>query len=461
MLHSVTATLHHYRGGSFDLSPYISAYSEQHSIKTFPVFSFTAPARINNTPIQSIIEKGDILEISLRNGKRQATTFIGPVRGETSQTILTSSGHEDTIIYTGSSLSGYLMSSVFNWYTLIGGFSGKYGTLAQIPADMVLLKRLDESIKNILELALFKIIGLETPLGNTEDLLGYALHSLEAMGHFEIQLASYESTGWKMLEAYAERPLHELYSRFVPESDLGLFNGEKRSGKTFGGDNASEVIVLRPAPFPSFDGSSSDVSAWNALPMHDLGQLAPQSFNLSSNDQNVINFTHLTSKGLLNDSEPDVLISPPIVNITSRKRFGHKAIGWQTFLSNRDAHKEDMIEFFSRLNFRLASQHNRLEGSEQGTIPLGLEPTIHVGERIRFKRKSDSQFYQGYVVGVNHNVAASSATTTLAVDRVFPESVYANPSYFAEGLEELVSLGGTIISEDEVRKYDEPGPTRY
>ncbi|RTG97851.1 hypothetical protein CSW25_04940 [Thermus scotoductus] len=462
----------HTDGGALDLSDYVLSYADRHPVQGMGTWSLSLPLYIRGKPVTSLLRTGDVLEVGLLawDGKKgpwgrgsYQTVMLGVIRSIGQRQALAPGGLTQVAVLSGSHLAGVLLGDAVNYYLAYGSLYGLFRGIAMTGLKGV--TRLDQGLAHYLSQVAFEVAQIVRPYGGIRDLLSYALHTVDGEGAFDLMFANYEGTLWGFLEAYAERPLHELYAAILPQDRLGLLKGVKHLGKTFGEDHARAVIVLRPAPFPyGLPGGGGTLGEWPSLPLHDLeGGFEPTEDHTADwSDADVKNAFYVHPRILPLDETVVITYAPAILNLDSWRRYGYRPLTWATWLWGSTANKEVAPEFFSRLNWRIAGQHNRMDEYAGAELTVRLSPHIRPGERVRVENRlgDRTSVFLYYVEEVRHTWTPTGPwTTTLRVSRGLPEAVYRDAGWFVEGLREYSPLKDALFPVPTIRKEDSPGPT--
>lgn len=464
---SCRAIIYRQDGSALDVSPYLSLYNEASSVNSFATFSLMLPAKIGKDKTLELIQKGDLLEVGFRTNTPKGfpkfnTTMIGVVRLRERHAMLVNDTLQRYVMISGSSLAGLMVAETISWYQFWGSIAGALKTLGVVPLDLTAMVSIDEALDVLFQAYALKVLRYKHALGGVADLLGFDFTTIPAIGIFQEMFATFEGSLWGLLEIMAERPVHEVFATVWP---LERFKGNySKPAKTFGEDNMSTAVVVRPSPFPFVENGVTVFKDWEALTLHDLTKedvdQIPEGQTLRDSDDKVVSFTMILPKAFNLDEVDAVHWAPPIVNDELWQRYGYKPLQWQTVLWGVDAAKEDAPEFFRRLNYRIASQHNRADEFLSGSVPLKLSPHIRIGERVTLQDAFDFQGkYQFYVSAVNHTYAPDgNKKTTLSLERGLPEENYKDGAFWSKGLSELPMIGDAGRAK-EIRSYDAPGPT--
>uniref|UniRef100_A0A7C5VJD6 Uncharacterized protein n=1 Tax=Thermus caliditerrae TaxID=1330700 RepID=A0A7C5VJD6_9DEIN len=466
----------HTDGGPLDLSDHVLAYSDRHPISGVGSFSLTLPLRVQGKPITGLARTGDLVEVGLLNWDGQTgpwglgeyhTVMLGVIRSIGQRQALAEGRYTAVAVLAGSSLAGFLLSDSVNYYLAYGALHGLFKGLAL--TGLKGMVRLDQALATYLDQVALEVAQVARPYGSLKDLLGYAIETLDGEGLFDLIFANYEGTLWGFLEAFGERPLHEVYTAVLPEDRLRLLRGQKRVGKAFGPDRARAVVVVRPAPFPhGLPGGGASLGDWPRLPLHDL---TPEDFmsepaqehTADWDDGEVANVFFVYPRALPLDETFVMTYAPAIINLDSWRRYGYRPLTWATWLWGANAPKEAAPEFFRRLNWRLAGQRNRMDEYAGAELTLRLSPHIRPGERVRVENRlgDATSVFLYYVEEVRHAFSPTGArTTTLKVSRGLPEDLYRDPGWFVAGLKEHDPLKDAALPVPVIRQEDAPGPTR-
>jgi len=465
----------HTDGGEVDLSDYVLSYADRHPVSGMGTWSLTVPLRIRGKPVTSILATGDMVRVEMLAwdgakgpwglGTRQ-TVMLGVIRSIGQRQALTEGGLTQVAVLSGSNLGGFLLSDAVNYYLAYGSLFGLFRGIAMTGLKGV--SRLDRGLAHYLSQVAYEVAMVQRPYGSIRDLLSYAIHTVDGEGVFDLMFANYEGTLWGFLEAYSERPLHELYVAVLPQDRVGLLKGVKHLGRAFGPDQARAVVVVRPAPFPyGLPGGGATLGDWPSLPLHDLTDPAffldpAQDHTADWSDADVKNAFYVHPRALPLDETVVITWAPAIVNLGAWKRYGYRPLTWATWLWGSNANKEKAPEFFQRLNWRVAGQHNRMDEYAGAEITLRLAPHIRPGERVRVENRlgDRTSTFLYYVEEVRHEFSPTGArTTTLKVSRGLPEDLYRDPGWFVKGLREYSPLKDSLFPVPTIRKEDAPGPT--
>lgn len=460
-------------GRSVDLSNAVLSYSDQHTIEGIPTYSMSlAPTLRTGERVLELLSPGDLVEVQLYaydgvvgpwGEGAPTTTMIGVVQSLGLNEQLGGGSFGRVVTMTGSSLGGFLMGEAINYFLAYGTLEGYFKALGLTPLDAISFTRLDAALAAYVEHVAFNALRVERPQGSIRDLLGFAIKTVDGIGLFDFMWANYSGSLWEFLQAYGEQPLHEVYQTILPATRKFELEGRVHvPGRTFGPDLAMPVLVVRPAPFPhGLDGGVVDFSAWNNLPLHDVTESKRLDGTQRSQERSsseVANVFAIYPKTLDLDETMQLTWAPPIINESKWRQWGYKPMTWPTFLWGQDAAKEDALEYFRVLNWRLAGQHNRRDEMWHETLSLPLAPHIRVGERVRLPVMlgDESTMFQFYVTGVQHRYASSAQRSTmLTLDRGLPEKVYQGGRWFTEGLAQYDPFRDAVLAVEAIREEDE------
>ncbi len=466
-------------GSELDLSNHVHMYSDRHPIDGIPTYSLMLTPTIDGEPATEVVDNGDILEVGLvstdgRTGPHRLgqynTTMIGTIRSVGMRQDVSQGSLRKFCQVSGSSLAGFMATDSINYYLALGSAAGYLKALALTPIDTIAMRRLDEALAAYLDNVAYNVMRIARPQGTIRDMLGYALESVPGVGLFDSFWANYEGTLWSFVQNYSEQPLHEVYQGIVSLERFQALGGIKHTPKAFGEDRAVSALVMRPRPFPHGlpGGAGSDFSAWQALPLHDL--LDPDWFLDSADDEltdkgdrEVVNFVYCYPKALTLDESMQITWAPPLEHEHKWQQFGYKPLSWATNLWGHDAAKEDALEYFRMLNWRLAGQWSSMDEYFEGTVGVRLAPHIRPGERVRLNNTlgDDTTTFEYYVIEVSNTFfVRGERKTTLKLERGLPEDTYRDGSYFVDGWRELPPLRDAALRLTDIRREDEAGPTR-
>lgn len=472
----LTAYAYLANGETLELSSEVLSYSDQHTVSGIPTYSLSInPATPRGRRVLELVRPGDLIEVSLQayTGKlgqwgegTQVTTMIG-----IAQSVGTTEGLDEgsltrRVSITGSSLGGFLMSEAINYFLALGTLEGYFRSLGLTPIDAISFTRLDAALAAYVRNVAFNALRIERPQGGIRDLLGYAIHTVNGIGLFDFMWANYGGSLWEFLQAYGEQPLHEIYQTILPASRAPMLRGFTSTAvRPFGLDQASPVLIVRPAPFPHGTlGGGVDLSAWQTLPLHDLSssvRLEAVERNRERNAEGAVSFFSVYPKTLELDETMQLTWAPPIINDYKWRRWGYRPMSWASFLWGRDAAKEDAFEYFRELNWRVAGQHNRLDEMWSESLSVPLAPHVRVGERVRLPVRlgDETVHYQAYVEGVRHSYGSTAQSgTTLSLSRGLPEPLYQSGRWFTDRLVEYEPFRDAAITLETIREEERAGP---
>lgn len=471
---------HRQVGAPIDLSPWIHRYSDQHPLEGIPSFSLVMEDEIDGVSIFDVLTHGDLLEVGListdgRTGPHGLgeyhTVMVGFVRSiGVRQDVGDGANLTRFAVVTGPAFGGVLANDSINYYMALGTLQGMFRTLAEVGIDELGMVRLDKAMAAFIDRLAFGVLRIERPFGTMRDLLGFAMHSVPGEGLFDMAWGNYEGSLWQFLQTYSEPPLHELYHRVMPASELAGMAGEVqvpgyRFGTEAGQDNAVAAIIMRPAPFPHMlpDGTV-DTSAWEALPLHDLrdGKWSIESAGdsvMDKGDAEVVNFVHVHPKTITLDETMQITWVPPLVHDATWRQFGYKPLSFATNLWGEERTLEEADDFFVTLNARLAGQFSRMNEYFAGKITVRLAPHIRPGHRIAMNllKGDDTSEHLYYVEAVSHSFTVQgTSTTTLILGRGLHREKYEDPGWFSDGWQVYDPIGGQMLPIDTIRREDEP-----
>lgn len=427
-----------------------------------------------------MVDNGDVIEVGLvssdgREGPnglgRYHTVMIGFVKSVGVRQDVEEASLKRWAVVSGPSLGGMLMNDSINYYMALGTLQGMFRTLAQVGVDDLGLVRLDKALAHFMDNVAFNVLRVERPYGALRNLIGYSFTSVDGEGLFDKAWGNYEGSLWEFLQTASEPPLHELYHRVLPASELASMGGHvhvpsKRFGTGPNQDGAVAAVIMRPAPFPHMSAAGAvDMSAWRALPLHDLRdpewslQSAADSIT-DKGDAEVVNFVHVYPKGFptLLDETMRVVWVEPLIHHGKWRQFGYKPLTFATDLFG-ESPWEDIQDFFVELNARLAAQRNRMDEYFEGKISIRLAPHIRPGHRIAMNliHGDDTTEFHYYVVSVSHQFSITGARqTTLVLERGLHRNDYANPGWFSAGWQRYDPIKDELLPLPEIRKEDEP-----
>lgn len=285
--------------------------------------------------------------------------------------------------------------------------------------------------------------------GTLEDYIHLDLDGLKAVGPFSVELQLAEGPHLEIVKGLVDYPLMELYAT---TDRAGSLKGAHTSqaGKAPGEGRAATVVRMRKAPYPY-----PTTDEWQALPLHVLeGEWRPvRSRAVAKTDQAVRNFFLLYPALPFIDEYLLLAIGVAVANRRSIQRYGYRPMKVRTHLIHNESHpgQDAVVETTKALTMRMAAQWNRLHEMEAGTLELPLAPWIRPGHRVR----AESLWGEGKR---EYHVRARAlfwdpqqgGRMTLAVERGLPPEVYADPGWFAKGLE--VVRAGTEVTLAELWK---------
>jgi len=477
--YDITVVLHLADGSSIDVSNDVVQYADQHAIGTIPTWSLTLPHAYQGTPYTEFLNLGDMVEVSLINydsrfgvAAEPYTVMVGMVQSLSTPQTTAENQASQVASLSGSSLAGPLLNESISYFLALGYLEGLLKTFSQLPPDDIQGKSLAEAMFNFTTRVAFTALRMERPQGTLKDLLSLAFDSVPGIGDFTLLWQQYEGSFWGFLESYSEQPLNELLIKQT--RNLDAFAGSKSYGRVWGEDNSTHAFIMRPTPYPhSEDGNSVNYGVWNSLPLHNLLEpslrLHPvNQQSMTDFDDGIYNFFLTTPKAFSFDEMSSMTYAPAIINDREWKRHGYRPLTWGTYLLGEGVDKAGGAfgDFFTRLNWRLATQNNRLDGYRGGSVGIRLAPHIGIGERVLLNHiaNDDTTRSMYYVKGVSHNFTRASASTSLTLDRGLPEGAYGNDAVFLDGLALYSALGALYKNqghaESDVTRYDTPGVHR-
>lgn len=471
---------HRQVGEPLDLSPWVHRYSDQHPLEGVPSFSLVMEDEVDGVSIFEALTHGDLLEVGLvstdgRTGRHGLgeyhTVMVGFVRSiGVRQDVGDGGSLTRFAVITGPSFGGVLANDSINYYMALGTLQGMFRTLAEVGMDELGMVRLDRAMAGFMDRVAFGVLRIERPFGGMRDLLGFSMHSVAGEGLFDMAWGNYEGSLWQFLQTYSEPPLHELYHRVLPASELASMAGEVhvpgyRFGTEAGQDNAVAAVIMRPAPFPHLTMSGTvDTAAWEALPLHDLRD---ERWSMESagdsvtdkGDAEVVNFVHVHPKTITLDETMQITWVRPLIHDAKWRQFGYKPLSFATNLWGEDRTLEDTDEYFEGLNARLAGQFTRMNEYFEGKMTIRLAPHIRPGHRVAMNllKGDDTTEHVYYVQSVAHSFAVQgSATTSLVLGRGLHRDKYEDPSWFSDGWQTYDPIRDQFLSLGAIRKEDEP-----
>ncbi len=461
---------------TLDLSDRVIQYTQRESLEGFPSFSLALPLALDGAPVIETFRIGDLLEAGFthtQDGLSYAyrTTMVGVIQKIGQQQALTERGLTRVASVSGVGLAGFLAADSVN-YWVATNLARVFKTAGEARLESLAMKRLDQALAAFMEQVAFDVLKIRRPQGDVRRLLAYCFRSLEGVGQYYLRWANFEGALWGFLDAYAEKPLHELYSLTLPLAEFERLEGVKPDPArlaAFGPDRAVAAVIHRPAPFPyaTPDGKPT-LGEWPRLPLHDLTPEHLEAGTDHSADWDVAsvrNAFFLTPATFALDTTLQKAYIPVVVNVPKWERYGYRPLSWQTGLWGQDARGEGITEFFRALNWRVAAQHNRLEEYSGATLELRLAPWLQPGHRAKYRHYvgDDTAIFQGYITSVTHTWSPGpqgKRSTTVQLDRCTGEAIYTRDiGFFTFGLSEYNPLGDKDLPEAQVRARD-GGPAK-
>lgn len=465
-------------GTEIDVSDDVVQYADNNAIGIIPTWSLTLPHEYKGTPYAEFLNLGDIVTVELVNFDHRFGTFAEPYTVmvgmvNSLNTVQTTSENSVSRVASlaGTSIAGPLLNESLNYFLLYGYLENTLATKRLLPPDEINSKDLASALFAYTTRIAFEVLQCSRPQGEIEDMLSLAFASVDGIGLFDLVWLDYEGSFWGFLQSYSEQPLNELMVRQV--RDMNTLAGQQHVAGTWGTDSSHTALVMRPTPFPySVDGSSIDRSLWDSLPVHDLLEpslrMHPLSEQMSDFDDGIYNAFFVHPKLPSFDQVSAITYIPAVVNVPEFFRHGYRPLSWETYLCGTSVDKESSTfkDFFTQLNWRVATQNNRLDGYRGGSVSVRLSPHVFIGERVLLNHIANDDTTQTmyYVKGVAHNVTRQSANTTLTLDRGLPVDAYDDDSVFLDGLRELNPLEDALAQQghavSDVTKRDTPGVHR-
>lgn len=479
----IAVKLHLQSGQVLDLSHLVVEYADRSSLNAFPSFGLTVPAvypepgPFEGKPFAEFVRLGDILEVGLisTDGSHgpyglggYRTAMVGMVQQLSLRQALSGDDLINVCVIGGSSLSGVMLNESVSYFLAYGAAHGVFRARGLVPLEDLNNVRLDAALLAFTRGVAYSMLRIERPQGKLEDLLGAAFKTLDGEGVFDTAWGRYEGSFWGFLQSYADQPLHEVYATHWPLARVREFAGFTHLPRvSWGEDRVVPVLVIRPAPFPySEDGGPARLDDWRALPVHDLTAAdwegsEERSTELSASE--VANFFYVYPRTFNFDEVFNLTYAPVIINDDSWKRHGYRPLSFASWLWGRGAAKEGAENYFQRLNWRLASQHNRRDEFFGGQLTMRLAPHIRVGERIKLRHRvgDDTTVALAYVSGVSHRFSVRGPRlTTLSIERGLAERFYEDGAWFVKGLIQHNPIRDEALPVAVVRRNDIPGAHR-
>lgn len=461
----ILVKIHRADGSTLDVSDLLVQYSDHHPVNGIPIFSLALPLRYGKAPFVETIRTGDIVEVAFlaqpdpNRGARYYTAMVGVIRELGQQQAMTQNSLKQLTVISGQHLAGWLGNETINYYLAavmrgrLETLLGAEGVYRQFLSGVLRAGGLDEAAHLFLQQIAFEVIGIKRPQGDISKLLGYRLKSLAGRGAFYATWGNYQGTAWGILDAYSDKPLHELYATTLPLEEFKQLDGYKNTPVTWGEDKAVPLLMLRPSPFPyALPGGGGTLGDWPRLPLHDLTQEyllleSSEDHTADYSDKEVYSAFFVNAAALSVSETFAKTYSPPVVSIPKYQRYGYRPLTWQTVLWQNTA-KETAPEFFRSLNWRIAGQWNRMDEYAGANFSIRLAPWIKPGSRVRYYNQlGDHQSkMEGYVESVAHTfVPGGVRKTALRIIRALPVATYQTPAFFAWGLSEIKPLKDLLL----------------
>lgn len=430
----------------------LQRYSEQASVNGIPSFSFALSQYLDTVPTVETVRTGDIVIADFTATPdginfKPYTTMVGFVREIGQRQAITEQGLTRVAHASGAHVSGWLMRDTLNYFVLSSAATA-LGLKAFLEADVVGVASLDVAMAALMERVAFEVLRIERPIDGAmrrlRDLLGYRFESIPGQGLYYQHWGNYEGSLWGLMDAYSDKPIHELYAAQLSPSDYTALEGLAWVPRAWGDEQSIASVVLRPAPFPHAKGPGEavDFSHWKRLPLHDLtpGHMeATHDHSSDYSDEGVISAFFAQPSQFGNDEVKNRYLVPAVISVPKWKRYGLQVLTWQTQLWGQDAPQTQLEQFFREINWRIACQHNRMDEYAGATLNTRLAPWIRPGSRVRYKHYlgDNTAIYQGYVKAVQHDWSLQGGMSTLTVERALPEALYKDGNWFRWGLQEL------------------------
>ena len=322
------------------------------------------------------------------------------------------------------------------------------------------------------------------------DYLGYQLLSYGAELPFGLDknFLMSEGTFWSFFVKAASLPFHELFIDTRRQSEvsnvLETQEGSTSSVplRTLGKDGSAPTLVMRPTPFPyltpppltgkiaplppqsdpnvlqlpNIDVTPEQVvmgSAWDALVQHEIGDddLTGESIDdgVSRSDAEQYNVYLVFPHYAWLPERQFLLNVPAVIDEARFHKYGYRPLmPYSTLIQapGYDGANDPMIQFYTKLTWRLASWHVFNDTFLSGYKTFKLQPQIHVGEKLldRSTWKVRPEVY--YVESVSHHfVQNEKATTTVGLTRGLSKDDYEKYAQFLLEPGKLgYASGGTI-----------------
>lgn len=316
------------------------------------------------------------------------------------------------------------------------------------------------------------------------DLFGYRLTSYDAEipAGLDYRFVMGEGTFWSFLSTVASAPFHELFvdtrrQSFIDPSTAAY---SKVPALGVGKDQSSPVLVLRPLPWPTVDAQSSTANTidptqigdsailtttvtpkriqrkdWDALVRHEVGHADGlrsdpilSTIARSGDDQ-----PNMYMPRPIYPMIPDRMFSlvvPPILDKPRFQKYGYRPYAPDCSMLQPQGpgdRSEPMMQWYTKLAWRLAAWNFRNEEMLSGTKVLQLSPHLHIGERLVDRSSWHERPYEFYIESISHQwVYQGRAGTTLGVTRGLPEDEYVR--YFdAESFLDLFEVNPTLVQD--------------
>ena len=439
----------------------ILSYSESATLGGVPMFSFTLPGRAtvasdgHRRPWREILSVGDLVQAAgwTNDGQStpQAVTMAdGLIISVSTRKSLQPGGYEYVTDVSCAGLQHVLMQDSVAWWMYYGSAEGWTAARGKLLSND-LSGRVDKMLANYLNKVVFHSASWNRDGVGLGARLGYHLKALTPNSPINTDLAIAEGTHWSIMSQFLDEPLHQLYTSVRPESyaPQGGYahrpsaKPEKAIVGQIAADGGRTWIMMRPAPYPHADATGKGVlKDWQALPLHDYSHAEAKYYQgqgQDKGDSEVRNFFMVYPAYQFLDESMSFTAGIAVENRESIQRFSYRPLKTRTHLVLGEGAEEDMLTLARSLTWRIAGQYNHLEDYLTGQFILPFDPTLQVGDRVRFRDPDGDQTKQALMEA--HVVAFSrqwdpenGGTSTVQVERVAPVSHYADASNFIRGL---------------------------
>lgn len=436
--------------------------SDSASLDGTQTLSLTIAARAEDGTLWAdLIQGGDLISIGAfcveENGDVSSASLCvdAVVQDCTLQEVMQQGSYSMTTTITAQGLQSVIQQDAVAWWMFYGTQIGALRAKGELQSDD-LSGRLDKVLANYMNKVALNFANWQRDDTSLKERLGYHFFSLTPNVPVLYNLSVNEGPHWDIMSQYAETSLHEFFvqQRAPNDGDRPIQGGFVHSptfkaSALLSSDNPGKhdgkrpYVVLRPKPFPYADKEGKpQMGAWNSLYLHSFdtaySTLGQRGFTRSV--AGVRNFVMVFPGYDTMNDQVSLTNSLCVVNPNSIKRYGFKPAKFRTNLVMNQGSQSNMLELARELTWRVASQMNRMDEMQQGSITVPLAPKVQAGDRVRFRLVladgTPRGIYQGYVTGRTHQYATGQGgMTSINLERVLPDSVYQNPQWFVEGLE--------------------------